>query len=71
VKNDDEKVREFGVKFGIEQTKEIMEKGFRFIHYYTMNMETTVLKIIEGAGIVKRCKDLPFKKPVCESRKDE
>lgn len=48
-----------------------MEQGFRYIHYYTMNLETTVLRIIEGAGIVKRCKELPFKVPACEERKQE
>jgi methylenetetrahydrofolate reductase (NADPH) len=43
IKADDEKVMEYGVEFGVKQTKDLMKNGFKFIHYYTMNLETSVL----------------------------
>ena len=37
----------YGVEFGVEQTLDLIKKGFRFIHYYTMNLESSVLKILK------------------------
>jgi hypothetical protein len=39
-----------------------MEGGCRFLHFYTMNLEAAVVKIIKGLGILKMKKELPFKK---------
>ena len=39
-----------------------MDHGVRFLHFYTMNLEAAVVKIIKGLGILDRQKDLPFKK---------
>jgi methylenetetrahydrofolate reductase (NADPH) len=63
IKDDEEKVRNYGIKFGIEQTQDLIANGYRFIHYYTMNLETSVIKIIEGAGIIDKVRQLPFKVP--------
>jgi len=71
IKDDEEKVRNYGIKFGIEQTKDLIDSGYRFIHYYTMNLETSVIKIIEGSGIIDKSKQLPFKVPTASSRKEE
>lgn len=62
IKTDDEQVRKFGVKFGIEQCQDLMNKGSRFIHFYTMNLEASVINIIKGLGILDNQKLLPFKK---------
>lgn len=64
-------MRKYGIKFGIDQSKDLIEHGYRFIHYYTMNLETSVIKIIEGANIVDRSRALPFVKPTAEYRKEE
>jgi methylenetetrahydrofolate reductase (NADPH) len=71
IKDDEEKVRAYGVEFGIEQTKDLIANGCRFIHYYTMNLETSVIKIIQGCGILDKSRELPFKCPTEESRADE
>jgi len=71
VKNDDEQVQEYGVEFAVEQTKDLMAHGFQFIHYYTMNLEASVIKIIEKNGTLDKKRALPFTKPTSERRADE
>lgn len=63
IKNDDEEVRKYGVQFGIEQCKDFIQHGIRFLHFYTMNLETAVINIIKGLGILDKQKTLPFRKP--------
>jgi methylenetetrahydrofolate reductase (NADPH) len=48
IQADDEQVQKYGVEFAVKQTQDLMAHGFRFIHYYTMNLETSVLMIIDG-----------------------
>lgn len=71
LKNDDEAVRKFGIEFCIKQSQELIDFGCRFLHYYTMNLETSVIKTIEGLGILKTNKMLPFVKGTQEERKGE
>jgi len=61
LKNDDEKVRDFGVEFCIKQSQELMDNGTKFLHYYTMNLETAVIKVIKGLNILNTHKRLPYK----------
>jgi hypothetical protein len=37
-----------------------MKNGFRFLHFYTMNLEASVVKVISGLEILNRKKTLPF-----------
>ena len=60
MKNDDEKVRQYGVESGIKMCQELINNGFKFLHFYTMNLEASVVKIIKGLGILKSKKQLPF-----------
>lgn len=71
IKNDDEKVREYGVEFGIQQCQQLIDGGVRFLHFYTMNLETAVVKIIKGLGILNQKKALPFYKGHSSDRKKE
>lgn len=52
IKNDDSQVQKYGVEFGASQTKDLIDHGFRFIHYYTMNLEKSVLEIVSQSGIL-------------------
>ncbi len=52
LKNDDEEVRRYGIEYGVEQCRDFMEHGFRFLHFYTMNLERSVIEIIKGLGIL-------------------
>ena len=38
-----------------------MDAGVRFLHYYTMNLETAVIKVIKGLNILNTQKTLPYK----------
>ena len=48
-----------------------MAHGFQFIHYYTMNLEASVIQIIERNGTLDKKRALPFTKPTAERRADE
>ena len=48
-----------------------MKHGFKFIHYYTMNLETSILKIIDQNGTINMQRQLPFTKPTRENRQRE
>lgn len=52
LKADDEEVRSFGIQFGVEQCLDFIAHGFRFLHFYTMNLERSVIEIIKGLGIL-------------------
>ena len=60
LKNDDEKVRKFGVDYCVRQSQELIDAGTKFLHYYTMNLETAVIQTIQGLGILKTRKEHPF-----------
>merc|ERR1719191_1948100 len=51
VKENEEGVKDVGVQLCIEQCKELLEKGTPGLHFYTLNLETSVCRIIEGLGI--------------------
>lgn len=44
----------------IDMCKELMQGGCKFLHFYTMNLEASVVKVIKGLGIMKSQKALPF-----------
>lgn len=48
-----------------------MENGIQFLHFYTMNLERSVVEIIRGLGIIDTHKQLPFRKPSFKSREKE
>jgi methylenetetrahydrofolate reductase (NADPH) len=37
-----------------------MDGGCRFLHFYTMNLEAAVIKIIQGLGIMNNSRSLPW-----------
>lgn len=55
----------------MQQTKDLLVNGFQFIHYYTMNLETSVLKIIDQNGTLNKHRALPFTKPTTDTRVQE
>ena len=50
----DEAVKNFGIKHGIDMCKSLMACGFYCFHFYTLNLEKTVTGIIEGLSIERR-----------------
>ena len=70
MKTDDEEVRRYGIDYGVDQCKDFMKHGFRFLHFYTMNLERSVIEIIKGLGILDTQRDLPFKKSASRKKED-
>jgi len=74
VKDDDEKVKDMGVKIAIEQCKELMDKGTPGLHFYTLNLESSVMRIVQGLGLVPdwtATRTLPWKQSADKTRKTE
>jgi methylenetetrahydrofolate reductase (NADPH) len=74
IKDDDEKVKDMGVQLGIEQCKELMEKGTPGLHFYTLNLESSVMRIVQGLGLVPdwtATRDLPWKQSADKKRATE
>mmetsp|Transcript_10826 Transcript_10826/g.13616 ORF Transcript_10826/g.13616 Transcript_10826/m.13616 type:complete len:250 (-) Transcript_10826:416-1165(-) len=71
LKMDDQEVQAYGVEFGVEQTRDLIAHGHRFIHYYTMNLETSILKILLGNGTLDKQRSLPFQKMTYDGRTEE
>merc|ERR1719355_325302 len=74
VKDDDEKVKDAGVQIGIDQCKELIEKGTPGLHFYTLNLESSVMRIVQGLGLVPdwtATRTLPWKQSADPSRKTE
>merc|ERR1711865_462775 len=53
VKDDDEKVKDKGVELAIKQCKELMAAGTPGLHFYTLNLESSVMRIVQGLGLVQ------------------
>lgn len=52
LKQDDEAVRKFGVDVACQMGQDLMKSGTRILHWYTMNLEKSVIEIINKLGIV-------------------
>merc|ERR1719236_159413 len=51
VKDDEQKVKDYGVECGVEMCKELLANGVPGLHFYTLNLESAVLRIIDGLKI--------------------
>eukprot|EP00357_Protocruzia_adherens_P033016 CAMPEP_0114993432 /NCGR_PEP_ID=MMETSP0216-20121206/12526_1 /TAXON_ID=223996 /ORGANISM="Protocruzia adherens, Strain Boccale" /LENGTH=592 /DNA_ID=CAMNT_0002357073 /DNA_START=250 /DNA_END=2028 /DNA_ORIENTATION=- len=72
IHEDDAAVKEYGIKLGIEMCKKLLDNGVKGLHFYTLNLERTVTKIIEGLGIKKRReRELPWKTSAHPQRSKE
>merc|ERR1719446_314863 len=74
VKDDEEKVKDVGVQIAIEQCKDLMKNGTPGLHFYTLNLESSVMRIVQGLGLVPdwtATRDLPWKQSADKTRKKE
>lgn len=63
IKNDEEKVKQMGIKYAINLVNELMNKNVKGFHFYTMNLEVSVSTIVKELGILreKEKKEFPWK----------
>lgn len=71
IKSDEARVKQYGVDLGVKMCQELIDNGVRFLHFYTINLEKSVVDVVLKLGIMKKQKHLPWKKPSMESREEE
>jgi len=71
IKNDDEAVKNFGVKLGIQMCKELMQGGIKHLHFYTLNLEKSVVQILEGLSIIDPDVKRPLPWRLAPKRKED
>jgi len=52
IKNDDEAVKEYGVFLGIKMCKRLLEAGTPALYFCTLNLEKSVMQILEGLALI-------------------
>lgn len=62
IKDNEAKVKEFGIKLCIEMCKKLLDANVAGLHFYTLNLEKSVTEILKGLGLVDTTKPkaLPF-----------
>merc|ERR1712157_48293 len=50
LKDDPDKVKAFGVQFGIKMCEDLIEIGVDVLHFYTLNLEKITYGILAGLG---------------------
>ncbi|TMW58317.1 hypothetical protein Poli38472_011905 [Pythium oligandrum] len=62
IKNDDAAVKRYGTQLAIQTCKKIMDAGIKSLHFYTMNLASTVTQILDGLDLIpaKAQRDLPW-----------
>ncbi|KAF5338361.1 hypothetical protein D9611_012529 [Ephemerocybe angulata] len=76
VKNDDEKVRELGIKIVADLCRKILDSGLgiKGLHFYTMNLERGTKMLLEELNLVPRIetiKPLPWRQSLTPTRRQE
>lgn len=60
IAEDESKVKEYGIELCAEMCQKLMDAGCNFLHFYTLNLEKTVVAVIDRLNIAKRQKKYPF-----------
>jgi len=48
--DDEDAVKEYGIKLCIRMCKYLIDNGIKGLHFYTLNLEKTVLTTLNGLG---------------------
>jgi methylenetetrahydrofolate reductase (NADPH) len=51
IKDDADAVKKFGVEFGAEISRNLLDSGVKILHFYTLNLEKVVYGITDELGI--------------------
>ncbi|KAK3818915.1 MAG: methylenetetrahydrofolate reductase-domain-containing protein [Benniella sp.] len=74
IKEDDQAVKDYGVKLAIQMCKEIQAAGINGFHYYTLNLEKSTRLILEGLQFVaarSNVRQLPWNPSLSKKREKE
>lgn len=50
-KDDPEKMKDAGVEIGIKLCRKLLQSGVTGLHFYTLNLDDVVVKILEGLDL--------------------
>ncbi|KYQ90902.1 methylenetetrahydrofolate reductase [Tieghemostelium lacteum] len=53
IKDNDEEVKKYGVKLCIEMCNRLLDAGVDGLHFYTLNLERSVRKVLKGLSLVR------------------
>jgi Methylenetetrahydrofolate reductase len=51
IKDDTAAIKAFGVEFGVETCRKLLDNGVTVLHFYTLNLEKVVYGVLDGLGI--------------------
>jgi len=52
IKDDDALVKQYGIDLGVRMCRKLLAAGVKGLHFYTLNLERSVVKILEGLGLI-------------------
>lgn len=52
IKNDDAAVKKYGTELAIQTCQKLMAGGVKSLHFYTMNLASTVTQVLDGLGLI-------------------
>ncbi|KAI8919596.1 methylenetetrahydrofolate reductase-domain-containing protein [Entophlyctis helioformis] len=74
IKDDDQAVKDYGVRLCIQMCQKLMEAGTRYFHFYTFNLERATRLVLEGLGFIaprETVKPLPWNPSLGKNREKE
>ena len=74
IKSDDEKVRAYGVNLCTDMCKQLFEMGAPGLHFYTLNLESSVTESLQNLGLLEDCRSrraMPWRASTVENRRNE
>ena len=54
IKEDDSAVKLFGIEVATQMCKELIENDIKYLHFYTLNLEKSVIDIIHNLKIERK-----------------
>lgn len=63
IKDDDDQVKAFGVEVAMEMCQKLIEGGVPGLHFYTLNLERSVSKVVERLKISRLGREAPWLRP--------
>jgi len=62
IKDNDEAIKEYGVKFAIKMCQKLIRGGVPGLHFYTLNQEAVTAKVIAGLSLSSSPMPLPWRR---------
>ena len=74
IRNDDEKVRAYGVQLCVEMAQALIRMGAPGLHFYTLNLESSVTEVLDDLKLKDDCRTrraMPWRASTVDTRKKE